>query len=132
MASLPGGAREVVAVPGVIWFRLVSNSGATFSLGRNHNLLFAAGTAAVLVAIAVIVGRGVLLGRVSNAALGVIAGGALGNLTDRIRLGSVVDFIQIRFWPTDFNLADAAIRAGVLAILLALLLEQRRRPRARA
>jgi lipoprotein signal peptidase len=45
-----------------------------------------------------------------------------------VRLGSVVDFIEVHLWPTDFNLADAAIRLGVALFLLALLLEFRRRP----
>ena len=59
-------------------------------------------------------------------ALGGIAGGAISNLTDRVRLGAVVDFIEVHGWPSDFNLADAGIRLGVLAFLVALLLEWRR------
>ena len=45
-------------------------------------------------------------------AVGLLAGGALGNLADRIRHGAVTDFIDLPLWPP-FNLADMAITAGV-------------------
>ena len=44
--------------------------------------------------------------------LGLQLGGALGNLLDRVRLGSVVDFVDFKIWPV-FNLADTAIVVGV-------------------
>jgi signal peptidase II len=62
-------------------------------------------------------------------ALGAVAGGAISNLIDRVRLGSVVDFIEVHLWPTDFNLADTAIRLGVVVFVLALLLDRRWRSR---
>ena len=77
-------------------------------------------------AVAVILVRGHPAGALGAAALGGIAGGAISNLTDRVRLGAVVDFIEVHGWPSDFNLADAGIRLGVLAFLVALLLEWRR------
>lgn len=48
--------------------------------------------------------------------VGVIAGGAFGNLLDRIRQGSVTDFIDPMLWPA-FNVADSAIVVGILALL---------------
>jgi signal peptidase II len=48
--------------------------------------------------------------------VGLILGGALGNLVDRVRIGAVIDFIDPMFWPA-FNLADAAIVIGVLGLL---------------
>jgi len=50
---------------------------------------------------------------------GLLLGGALGNMLDRIRDGSVVDFIDIPLWPA-FNVADMAITAGVVTLLFAL------------
>ena len=50
-------------------------------------------------------------------AAGLLLGGALGNLADRARDGAVIDFIELPAWPT-FNLADVAIVAGVLLLLL--------------
>jgi signal peptidase II len=120
--------REITVIPGWLWFRLTSNSGASLGLLRGQNLLFAATTTLVVVAVAVIVLRGAP-GVVGAAALGAIAGGAAGNLVDRLRLGSVIDFIEVHLWPTDFNLADAAIRLGVIVLVLTLVLDWRRRTR---
>ena len=61
------------------------------------------------------------------AALGLLIGGSLSNLVDRIRLDHVTDFIDLRFWPA-FNLADSFIVIGV-AILLAALVAADRAPR---
>jgi signal peptidase II len=61
-------------------------------------------------------------------AIGMIIGGAVGNVIDRLRLGAVVDFLDFHFdalhWPA-FNLADSAICIGVVAMLLDGLLLQR-------
>jgi len=50
---------------------------------------------------------------------GLLVGGALGNLIDRVRQGSVTDFLKIPHWPA-FNLADAAITVGVVTLVIAL------------
>jgi signal peptidase II len=56
---------------------------------------------------------------------GLLLGGALGNIVDRLRDGAVTDFIKLPLWPA-FNLADVAITMGVLALLIVL--EQRDAP----
>jgi signal peptidase II len=61
--------------------------------------------------------------------LGLVIGGSLSNLIDRVRLGHVTDFLDLRFWPA-FNLADSFIVVGV-AILLATLVAADREPRRR-
>ena len=127
--ALPPNGGQLVAVPGWLWFRLLKNTGGTFSLLRNHNLLFIGASLLILVAIAFLLGRGSLSHPVSAIALGAIFGGALGNVIDRIRLAGVVDFIQVRWWPTYFNLADVAIRLGVLVFLGVLLFDQAARHR---
>lgn len=53
-------------------------------------------------------------------AVGLLVGGALGNLADRARLGAVVDFVDPPLWPT-FNFADVAITAGVILLLATIL-----------
>lgn len=66
-------------------------------------------------------------------ALALIAGGAIGNLIDRIRLGAVVDFLDFyvagHHWPA-FNVADSAITVGVALFLVANVLEERQKKRA--
>jgi signal peptidase II len=61
-------------------------------------------------------------------ALGLVIGGSVSNLVDRIRLGHVTDFLDVRYWPA-FNLADTFIVVGVVALLLALILSDRKAAR---
>ena len=61
-------------------------------------------------------------------ALGLVIGGSVSNLADRVRLGFVTDFLDFRYWPA-FNLADSFIVIGV-GILLAALVLSEREPRA--
>jgi signal peptidase II len=53
-------------------------------------------------------------------AVGLLVGGALGNLADRARLGAVIDFVDPPLWPT-FNLADVAVTAGVLILIFTVI-----------
>jgi len=57
-------------------------------------------------------------------ALGLVIGGSVSNLVDRVRLGHVTDFLDLRYWPA-FNLADTFIVVGVAALLLALVASDR-------
>jgi signal peptidase II len=116
-ATLPGDPVDLI--PGVLTLRFTENSGGAFSIGRSAPWFFVGVTAVVSLVIVATAfrhrRRGVAVG------LGLVLGGALGNLTDRaIRAsdlrGNVVDFIDLHVWPV-FNLADSAIVVG--AILLA-------------
>ena len=77
-------------------------------------------TSAIAFAVAVWLGRE--MNRVDQAALGLVLGGALGNILDRIRFGYVVDFADLHFGDLRpflvFNVADAAISIGVVILLL--------------
>jgi signal peptidase II len=129
VAELEGRA-PVELLGGLVYLQLVRNPGAAFSLATGYTWLL------TLVAIAVVV----VIIRVARrlrstgwaVALGLVLGGALGNLTDRIfrapgpLQGHVVDVVSLfatdgRVWPV-FNLADSSIvSGGVLLVLLALL-----------
>lgn len=101
---------------GPLQFKLEYNSGFAFSLGTSlgPEISVIAGGAVVLLTYFAIRASSIWL-RVS---LGLIAGGALGNLADRILRhndGAVIDFIYSGFWPT-FNLADSAIVIGAIGL----------------
>lgn len=120
--------KETTVVTGWVWFALRHNTGASLGFLSGHSQLVAALSLIVVGALAIFglgSGAGGSLGAV---ALGAIAGGALGNLVDRVRMGAVTDFIEVHLWPTDFNLADACIRLGVVVFLVSLLLQATRRP----
>ncbi len=112
------------------WFRIVyaHNTGIAFSLfqGMSHFLIFTS----LLISIGIVYGYWTRLPRqvpLVQFSIGLIVAGALGNVVDRIRLGYVVDFIQIGWWPV-FNLADSAICVG--AVLLAIFTTRNEAPRA--
>lgn len=126
-AALAGRA-PIEIVPGVLSFNYTTNSGGAFGLGRSAPWVFAGATALVSVVIVFVSFR--LDRRPLALALGLILGGALGNLTDRILngpglSGHVIDFIDLQVWPV-FNLADASIVVG--AILLAMSSARREEP----
>lgn len=112
------GRPAVRLIPGVLDLNYTTNSGGAFGLGRSAPLVFAVATVVVAIAIGV---ASLRLSRPSAAiALGLILGGALGNLTDRVVhgsgfSGSVTDFIDFQIWPV-FNLADSAIVIGAIVL----------------
>lgn len=125
LAGLEAG-RSVPVIPGFFDLTLAFNSGAAFSSFANWQhaplLLMAASGLAILVAgwlMLTIRDNGLLA-----AALALILGGAAGNLIDRARLGSVVDFVDLYHgvwhFPV-FNLADSAITVGGVAAAIMLL-----------
>ena len=114
--TLPGHPIEIVT--GVLTLRYTTNSGGAFSVGDGAPWLFVGATVAVVGAILVTSFRH--RSRLHAAALGLVMGGALGNLTDRVvrgpgLRGRVVDFVDLHVWPV-FNVADSAIVVGALLI----------------
>jgi signal peptidase II len=108
-------------VLGPFGFALGYNTGSAFSLFTGHAVwlgLLVVVLVAVLAAVAWRAGSTLLA-----VALGLMIGGALGNLSDRLfrgHHGAVVDFVTLTHWPT-FNVADAAITAGAVLVVIALL-----------
>ena len=102
---------------------LVHNTGAAFGLFPGSRLAFIVFSAAAIALILALYFRLPARSRLQLAAMGGLLGGAAGNLHDRVRLGWVVDFIEIgvgRYhWPV-FNLADVAVTGGVALLLLAV------------
>lgn len=113
---------QIVLLP-VLNLTFVRNSGVTFGLLNGYGTWSYLVLAAV--ALAVVAALGVWLRRAESplvaVSLGAIAGGAIGNVIDRLRFGSVVDFIDVHagslHWYV-FNVADAAIVCGVAALVL--------------
>ena len=119
----------------VLNLAMVWNRGVTFGMlnglgAMGHVLL-------VLLALGVVAALGAWLYRAENRltaiAIGAIAGGAIGNIADRLRFGAVVDFIQVvigspwgNLFPWVFNVADSAIVCGVAALVLESMLAKRR------
>ena len=115
------GRSPVELIPHVLRLNYTLNSGGAFGLFPQQPWVFF--TATVVVCAVIVAGSFRLSSRWSAVGTGMILGGALGNLTDRILhgpgvSGRVVDFIDFRVWPV-FNLADASIVIGAAVLVLA-------------
>ena len=99
------------------------NTGSVFGLLPGQVSFLIATTIAVLIII-LLVRHYLLPTALSNVSLGLLFGGAIGNLIDRFRFGYVVDFIDLRLWNDfhwpAFNFADAAIVTGILLLIYSL------------
>jgi signal peptidase II len=109
--------QSVEVIPKVFHLTLVFNTGAAFGILKGSNGLFTAASVAVIAFIMIYVAAGRRKDAVMNCALGLILGGAAGNLIDRIMFGSIIDFLDLRVWPV-FNVADSAITAGSALIVI--------------
>jgi signal peptidase II len=96
-------------------FQYVENSGAAFGLFRGQTVVLTFVATVVVIALVASYQRARNYSWQLVVGLGLLLGGAVGNLLDRIRLGYVVDFISISLWPK-FNIADSAITIGVILI----------------
>jgi len=110
---LPGDSRQVMA--GILDITNARNKGVAFGALAGGGAVVAALTGLALGALIVYF---VLRSNTPHLWLpvGLLLGGALGNLADRARMGSVTDFIDPRLWPA-FNVADACVVCGVLVLL---------------
>nr|WP_239372932.1 signal peptidase II [Frankia sp. Cj5] len=109
-------------IPGVLDLRLTRNPGAAFSLAGGATVLFS--LVAVAVVVVIVRTARTLKSTPWAVVLGLLLGGALGNLSDRVfrapapLRGHVVDWIHLHHWPV-FNIADSAIViGGILAVIL--------------
>jgi signal peptidase II len=102
----------------------VQNSGIAFGLFASATAAVAVVTAGAVIWMVWFFARSGARHPVLPAALGLLIGGSLSNLVDRIRLGYVTDFIDFKYWPA-FNLADSFIVVGVVILLVALFASDR-------
>ena len=103
----------------------VQNSGAAFGLPINQDFLLIASTVVTVLALVLYYRFWSSDHVLARSAISLLAGGAAGNLIDRLRLGYVTDFIDIRLWYNfhwpAFNIADSTIVVGVSLLAYSLL-----------
>ncbi len=118
-----GMGHSIDVVGSVVRLTRTANTGAAFGLFRGGSMWFVWISAAASIAIIVFSREIVKMRFWERTAFGLVLGGAVGNLVDRIRLGAVVDFIDIGFgalrWPS-FNVADSCITIGVVILAIHL------------
>ena len=122
-----GESRHVIG--GVLSWTYQRNPGSAFGLFQHIPVLFT--ILASMIAVVIVVRAPRVHDRLAGFALGLVLGGAIGNLVDRIVRppgvfrGRVVDFIDFHWWPV-FNIADSAVVIGALLLLIASVRNDRR------
>ena len=104
---------------------LTYNSGAAFSIGRGYGPYFMLAGVVALIVVLSFGHRTLLRSTLMAVALGLVVGGALGNVVDRVlrdNAGTVIDFIDLRWWPV-FNVADSCLSVGGVLLVLSGLRE---------
>ena len=120
-ATVPYGT-ESPMIDHLVWITNIHNSGAAFGFAPAFAIVFllaSFGVACGLIAY-------VFTHRDSVPAdliLGLVLGGTVGNLFDRVMFGTVTDFVDVHFWPV-FNVADSAVSTGVVLLLLGYVLRK--------
>ena len=110
----PGQSRPLL--PPILSLTYVQNTGAAFGLFKGQQVLFIVLSVVIVAAIV----WELTIKRPRAAAVqwgcGLVLGGAIGNVMDRLRVGQVIDFIDLHVWPV-FNIADSAITIGVILLM---------------
>ena len=127
-ASLPV-QRPVWLIPRVLSLDHVQNAGAAFSMFQGQRFVFIGITLVVLAAVAWAWYRYQPRNAWVVVALGLVVGGALGNLVDRSVAGTVTDFIDAQVWPV-FNVADSSVFIGEAILVVWLIFFAGKEPRA--
>ena len=117
---------SVTALPGVLDFTYVENRGAAFGILADHRWVFLVLSVAAIAAIFAYIIISKPRSRLLLISLGLIAGGGIGNMIDRVRLGYVVDFIDVTFVKFYvFNIADSCVCVGCALLILWMILSER-------
>jgi len=109
--------KSIPIIKNVLHLTLTFNTGAAFGILKGYNPFF------IFVSIVIIIFFSLNLkgfekkNFLFKCSVGLILGGAIGNLIDRVRFGYVIDFIDLRVWPV-FNIADSSVTVGIFLFIL--------------
>ena len=121
-ASLREASPPYHLIPGIVALRLEWNTGGVFGMGRGRIYLFIIFSVVALAAIVMLFRSLSKPSRLIAISLGIIAGGAMGNLWDRVAYRAVRDFIVLHagafHWPGIFNIADLLICVGAAVLIV--------------
>lgn len=120
---VPG--ESIIVIPNFFHLTFVLNPGAAFGLFAGQTWIFIVTAVIVLIAVVIALFRIPREEKLIRLALGMIGGGALGNLYDRVAIGRVVDYLDFQVWSYVFNFADSMIVIGVGLLLLEFYRQER-------
>mgnify|MGYP000853006752 FL=1 len=126
----PVGSVEVI--PGLLRWQYSENTGAAFGILQDRRWVFLVVTAVLMALCVVALVRYYRQNVYACFVLALILSGGLGNMIDRVRMGYVVDYIYLSFFPAIFNFADCCVVAGAILAVLGFLIAERRTAKAKA
>ncbi len=104
---------QFVVIENLLKFVYVENRGAAFGMLSDMRYIFIILTIIIVIVLTIMLFKHATKNKLFFISAGLIIGGGIGNLIDRIYLGYVVDYISVSFFPPVFNFADAAVVIGV-------------------
>jgi signal peptidase II len=115
---------SIPVIKGIFHITYIQNPYSAFGLLKLHNNVFIIiALLVILVIIFFLRNKIIEQNRLIIFAFIFILGGSLGNIIDRLRIGSVIDFLDFRIWPI-FNIADSAINIGLLLLIIHFLFKK--------
>lgn len=111
--------QSIPIIKNALHLTYITNSGSAFGLFKGFNLFFILFSAAVIAIVLYCSKKIKETERALQFAVGLLLGGTMGNLMDRIFYGSVIDFLDFRIWPV-FNVADSAVTISVIFLIILL------------
>ena len=113
----PGQTTPVI--PRILSLTLVRNPGVAFGFFRDHNNIALSLVITGCILLVLIMLKIRFISRIQQVACGMMIGGAIGNIVDRIHYGAVIDFIDVHVWPV-FNIADSFISLAACFFIISL------------
>ena len=114
-------------IPGILRFTYVENDGAAFGMLDNHRWIFMVLSTLAIIGLLIYLWRMPPKSLLCRISIAFLIGGGIGNMIDRILLGFVIDFIDFcafpKIWMWVFNVADAFVTVGTIALMLYLVRE---------
>ena len=111
---------SLIVIPKILHITYVLNPGAAFGLLAGKTWIFIVTALLVIIGVIFAYFKIPKTEKMLRLTLGMIGGGALGNLYDRVVIGKVVDYLDFQIWPFVFNFADSMIVIGVGILLLVM------------
>ena len=110
---------SIPVIKNIFHFTYITNTGSAFGLFKGLNILFILFSLVVIAVTLYFLGKIKENERMIQLSVGLLLGGTLGNLVDRLFHGAVTDFLDFRVWPV-FNVADSAITISVTMLIILL------------